>query len=86
MASTKSSASWSARFPPRPPSRRCGTPELAPTDQEHSLLGHLDNPPVGVDELNLRTSLTASRVMATLCVLELKRLVRRLPVHQIIRV
>ena len=70
--------------PDEPPVRHPA--ELAPTDQEHSLLGHLDNHPVGVDELILRTSLTASRVMATLCVLELRRLVRRLPVHQFIRV
>ena len=48
-------------------------------------LDHLDNHPVGVDELILRTSLTASQVMATLSVLELKRLVRRLPGHQFVR-
>jgi len=59
--------------------------ELALSDQERSLLGQLDNSPVGVDELISRTRLTASQVMATLSVLELKRLVRRLPGHQFIR-
>src|SRR5208337_2185594 len=59
--------------------------ELALTDQERSLLGHLENHPVGVDELITRTSLTASQVLATLSVLELKRLVRRLPGHQFVR-
>ncbi|MGZ3357417.1 MAG: DprA-like winged helix domain-containing protein, partial [Isosphaeraceae bacterium] len=54
-------------------------------DQERSLPGQLDNHPVGVDELITRTSLTASQVLATLSVLELKRLVRRLPGHQFVR-
>jgi len=60
-------------------------PELALTDQERSLLGHLENHPIGVDELILRTGLTDAQVMATLSVLELKRTVRRLPGHQFIR-
>jgi DNA processing protein len=59
--------------------------ELSLDDQERSLLGQLDNHPVGVDELITRTRLTASQVMATLSVLELKRLVRRLPGHQFVR-
>ena len=59
--------------------------ELCLSDQERSLLGQLDNHPVGVDELITRTSLTASQVLATLSVLELKRLVRRLPGHQFVR-
>jgi len=69
--------------PDEPPVRHPA--ELALTDQERSLLGHLENHPVGVDELILRTGLTASQVMATLSVLELKRMVRRLPGHQFIR-
>jgi DNA processing protein len=60
--------------------------ELGLSDQERSLLGQLDNHPVGVDELITLTGLTASQVMATLSVLELKRLVRRLPGHQFVRV
>jgi DNA processing protein len=59
--------------------------ELALTDQERSLLGQLESQPSGVDELILRTGLTASQVLATLSVLELKRLVRRLPGHQFVR-
>jgi DNA processing protein len=59
--------------------------ELTLSDQERSLLGHLEAQPSGVDELILRTRLTASQVMATLSVLEMKRLVRRLPGHQFIR-
>jgi DNA processing protein len=53
--------------------------ELALTDQERSLLGQLDNRPSGVDELITLTGLTSSQVMATVSVLELKRLIKRLP-------
>ena len=59
--------------------------ELCLGDQERSLPGQLDNHPVGVDELITRTSLNASQVLATLSVLELKRLVRGLPGHQFVR-
>ncbi|WP_250847149.1 DNA-processing protein DprA [Aquisphaera insulae] len=59
--------------------------ELALSEQERSLLGHLEDQPSGVDQLIVRTRLTASQVMATLSVLEMKRLVRRLPGHQFVR-
>jgi DNA processing protein len=59
--------------------------ELALSDQERSLLGQLESRPSGVDELITRTGLTASQVLATLSVLELKRLVKRLPGHQFVR-
>jgi len=59
--------------------------ELSLGDPERSSLGQLDNHPTGVNELMTRTSLTASQVLATLSVLELKRLVRRLPGHQFVR-
>jgi DNA processing protein len=59
--------------------------ELALSDLERSLLGRLDDRPTGVDELIARTGLVASQVMATLSVLELKRLVRRLPGHRFVR-
>ena len=59
--------------------------ELTLSDLERSLLGRLDDRPVGVDELIGRTSLTASQVLATLSVLEMRRLVRRLPGHQFVR-
>ena len=59
--------------------------ELALSDHERALLGHLDDRPVAVDELIARTRLTASQVMATLSVLEMRRLVRRMPGHQFVR-
>ena len=59
--------------------------ELTLSDLERSLLGKLDDRPTAVDELIARTGLTASQVMATLSVLEMRRLVRRLPGHQFIR-
>ena len=70
--------------PDEPPVRHPA--ELALSDAERSLLGQLDDTPTGVDELIGRTGLTASQVMATLSVLELKRLVRRLPGHRFVRV
>jgi DNA processing protein len=63
--------------PAEPPVRHPA--ELALTDPERALLGQLDDTPIAVDELIQRTRLTAAQVMATLSVLEMKRLVRRLP-------
>ena len=60
--------------------------ELALNDQERPLLGQLDNSPEGVDDLITLTGLIASQVMATLSVLELKRLVRRMPGHRFVRI
>jgi DNA processing protein len=59
--------------------------ELALNAQERTLLGHLSDLPISIDELIQRTSLTASQVMATLSVLEMRRLVRRLSGQQFIR-
>ena len=59
--------------------------ELTLSDLERSLLGKLDDSPVAIDELIARTGLTASQVMATLSVLEVRRLVRRLPGQQFVR-
>ena len=53
--------------------------ELSLSDRERTLLGRLDDQGVAIDELIAVTGLTASQVMATLSVLELRRLVRRLP-------
>jgi DNA processing protein len=53
--------------------------ELSLSDQERTLLGRLDDRGVSVDELIVGSGLTASQVMATLSVLEMRRLVRRLP-------
>jgi DNA processing protein len=59
--------------------------ELALSDAERSLLGQLDDTPAGVDELIARTRLTAAQVLATLSVLEVKRMAKRLPGHRFVR-
>lgn len=53
--------------------------ELSLSDRERSLLGRLDDHGVAIDDLIAATGMTASQVMATLSVLEMRRLVRRLP-------
>jgi DNA processing protein len=70
--------------PEEPPVRHPA--ELALSDQERSLLGRLDDQPTAVDDLIMLTGMTAGQVMATLSVLELKRLVKRLPGHRFVRV
>jgi DNA processing protein len=72
------------RAPDEPPVRHPA--ELALSESERSLLGHLDDRPTGVDDLIVRSGLTAAQVLATLSVLEMKRLARRLPGHQFVRV
>jgi DNA processing protein len=69
--------------PDAPPVRHVA--ELALSDHERALLGRLGSEPAGVDELITRTGLSAAQVLATLSVLEMRRLVRRLPGHQFIR-
>ncbi len=59
--------------------------ELALSDQERMILGHLDDSPRGVDELIGKTRQTASQVMATLSVLEMRRLIRRMPGNVFVR-
>jgi DNA processing protein len=59
--------------------------ELALSDQERTILGHLDDVPKGVDEIIGRTRQTASQVMATLSVLEMRRLIRRMPGNAFVR-
>jgi len=59
--------------------------ELVISDQERSLLGQVGDQPITVDALIQSTGLTASQVMATLSVLEMRRLVRRLSGQQFIR-
>ena len=60
--------------------------ELALSDLERSILNRLDDTPQAVDVLIAKTGMTAAQVMATLSVLEMRRLVRRLPGHQFVRV
>ena len=59
--------------------------ELALSDRERSILGRLDDLPKGVDELIVGTGLTAAQVIATLSILEMRRLVRRVPGNQFVR-
>lgn len=59
--------------------------ELALSDQERMILGQLDDAPKGVDEIIGRTRHTASQVMATLSILEMRRLVRRMPGNLFVR-
>ncbi len=59
--------------------------ELKLTEQERSLLGELDEMPKSVDELINKTRLTASQVMATLSVLEMRRLIHRVPGNLFVR-
>ncbi len=83
---SRSSAPWFSEVrtdPEEPPVRHPA--ELALSDSERSLLGQLDDQPTGVDDLIARTGMTAAQVMATLSVLELKRLVKRLPGHRFVR-
>ncbi len=69
--------------PDEPPVRHPA--ELSLSDPERSLLGRLDDTPTGVDDLIASTGLTAAQVMATLSVLEMRRLVRRMPGHRFVR-
>jgi DNA processing protein len=56
------------------------------SDQQKTVLSHLDNTPKGADELISLTGLAPSQIMATLSVLEMRRLVRRAPGNQFTRV
>lgn len=59
--------------------------ELKLGDQERTILGTLDDVPKPVDEVIARTGLTASQVMATLSILEMRRLIKRAPGNQFVR-
>lgn len=59
--------------------------ELTLSDLERSILGRLDDRPTAIDEVIATTGLGASQVLATLSVLEMRRLVRRLPGQQFVR-
>jgi DNA processing protein len=72
---------------PQPASESPARPTpKALSEQEMMILGHLDDLPKPADELIARTGLTASQVMATLSVLEVRRLVRRAPGGQFARI
>ena len=60
--------------------------ELTLNDQERMILNSVGTEPTAVDDVLRNVSIEHGRVLATLTVLEMKRLVRRLPGGQIIRV
>lgn len=59
--------------------------ELSLNDNERSLLGQLGDVPKGVDDLIGLTRMSAQQIISTLLVLEMRRLVRRLPGNQYVR-
>lgn len=59
--------------------------ELVLSDRERGLLGQLGDRPISVDELIGLTRLPAQQVVSTLAVLEMRRLVRRVPGNLFIR-
>ena len=60
--------------------------ELKLSDNERSLLGQLSDVPIAIDELISRTGMTPAQTMATLSVLEMRRLIRRAPGNQFSRI
>ncbi len=60
--------------------------ELSLSDQEREVLNLLSNDPQHIDEVIAAGSLEASRVLSTVTVLEMRRLVQRLPGGLLVRV
>ena len=58
---------------------------LSLTEAERLLLGKLDDRPTSVDQLIALSGLTASQTMATLSILEMRRLIKRFPGPQFAR-
>jgi DNA processing protein len=69
--------------PDEAPSRIAAQLDL--NDQEQTILAEIDDMPMPVDVLVARTRLTASQVLATLSILEMRRLIRRVPGNQFVR-
>ncbi len=59
--------------------------ELTLSANERGLLGQLGDEPISMDVLIARTGMAASQVVATLAVLEMRRLVKRVPGNQFVR-
>ena len=59
--------------------------ELTLTEQERTVLEHVPQEPCPIDQVVRSTGLETSRVLTTLTVLEMKRLVRRMPGGQVVR-
>jgi DNA processing protein len=60
--------------------------ELTLTDQERRVLNAVPSDPSHIDDVLRAAELESSRALATLTVLEMKRLVRRLPGGYLVRV
>jgi DNA processing protein len=59
--------------------------ELTLSQHERTLLGRLSDDPIPLDDLIAATGLTPAQVLSTLSVLEMRRLVRRLPGPRFLR-
>ena len=59
--------------------------ELNLTDQERTILNHVTSDPSHVDQVLAACELETSRVLATLTILEMKRLIKRLPGGYLVR-
>ena len=60
--------------------------ELVLSDQQRAILNLVTNDPQHLDEIIRQAGIDASRVLATLTILEMKRMVRRLPGGLLVRV
>jgi DNA processing protein len=60
--------------------------ELQLNDIERAVLDQIDTAPTGIDAILSAAGLPASRVLATLSVLEMKRLIRRVSGNQVMRI
>jgi len=59
--------------------------ELVLNPQESEVLNHISTQPIAIDDVLRACSMESSRVLATLTVLEMRRLVRRLPGNSYVR-
>ena len=59
--------------------------ELVLNVQETEVLNQITSQPIGIDEVVRGCSMEPSRVLATLTVLEMRRLIRRLPGNSFVR-
>lgn len=74
----------------KPAVAMCGPDVLSPrelslNEQEREVLGLIALDPKPIDEILRSTTMEASRVLATVTVLEMKRMIRRLPGSQLVR-
>ncbi len=60
--------------------------ELNLSQQQTEILNHLGTEPVSVDSIIEQAGIEPSRVLSTLTILEMKRLIERLPGNQILRI